>query len=247
MLVGLKEVLAEGKAKGIAVGSFNTPNLECLIAVLDAAEELDVPVIVAHAQIHEPIAPLDKIGPVMVALARAARVKVCVHLDHGEDEEYCRRAMDLGFTSVMIDYSTKDYEDNVLGTRRVVDMAHARGVDVESELGRLPQREGGAEDDGMVEVVLAGLVDALDALVFAVHAVVAPRPGARQGVDCECHGIGIGDEVLKREFPVFGGDAYVFSRTKRKRILHLLLDFTEVKMGKPQMPLPRAAARDDVV
>ena len=59
--------------------------------------------------------------------------------------------MDLGFTSVMIDYSTKDYEDNVLGTRRVVDMAHARGVDVESELGRLPQREGGAEDEGARE------------------------------------------------------------------------------------------------
>ena len=68
MLVGLKEVIEEGKARGIAVGNFNTPNLECLIAVLDAAEELDVPVIIAHAQCHESIAPLDKIGPVMVEL-----------------------------------------------------------------------------------------------------------------------------------------------------------------------------------
>jgi fructose-bisphosphate aldolase class II len=143
MLVGLKEVLAEGKKRGIAVGNFNTPTLECLIAVLDAAEELDVPVIIAHAQIHDPIAPLDKIGPVMVELAKRAKVKVCVHLDHGEDFEYCKRAMDIGFTSIMIDYSTLPYEENVAGTAKVTEYAHSRGVDVESELGSLPQREGG--------------------------------------------------------------------------------------------------------
>lgn len=145
MLVGLKEVIAEGKRRKIAVGNFNTPNLECLIAVLDAAEELDVPIILAHAQCHEDVAPLDRIGPVMVELAKRSRVKVCVHLDHGEDFEYCKRAMDLGFTSVMIDYSTLPYEENVKGTRAVVDYAHAHGVDVEAELGALPQREGGTE------------------------------------------------------------------------------------------------------
>ena len=59
MLVGLKDILAEGKARGIAVGSFNTPNFECLSAVLDAAEELDVPVIIAHAQCHEEFAPIE--------------------------------------------------------------------------------------------------------------------------------------------------------------------------------------------
>ncbi len=145
MLVSLKEILTEGKDKQIAVGSFNTPNLECLSAVLDAAETLNVPVIVAHAQCHESVSPLDRIGPAMVALAKSAKVNVCVHLDHGEDFEYCRRAIELGFTSVMIDYSTKAYEENAAGTREVVDYAHARGVDVEAELGALPQREGGGE------------------------------------------------------------------------------------------------------
>ena len=145
MLVGLKEVIAEGKKRNIAVGSFNTPNLECLLAVLDAAEELGVPVIIAHAQCHEDVAPLDKIGPVMVELAKRSRVKVCVHLDHGEDFEYCKRAMEIGFTSVMIDCSTLPYDENVKGTREVVDYAHAHGVDVEAELGALPQREGGGE------------------------------------------------------------------------------------------------------
>ena len=145
MLVGLKEVLAEGKKRNIAVGSFNTPNLECLLAVLDAAEELDVPVIIAHAQVHEEVSPLDKIGPVMVALAKHSKVKVCAHLDHGESFEYCKQAIDLGFSSVMIDYSTLTYEENVAGVKKVVDFAHANGVDVEAELGALPQREGGGE------------------------------------------------------------------------------------------------------
>ena len=145
MLAGLKEVIAEGKAKNIAIGSFNTPNLECLLAVLDAAEELDVPVIISHAQCHEGVAPLDKIGPVMVELAKRSKVKVCVHLDHGEDFDYCKRAIELGFTSVMIDYSTLSYDENVKGTKEVVDFAHANGVEVEAELGALPQREGGGE------------------------------------------------------------------------------------------------------
>jgi fructose-bisphosphate aldolase class II len=145
MLAGLKEVIAEGRSRKIAVGSFNTPNLECLLAVLDAAEELNVPVIIAHAQCHESVAPLEKIGRVMVELAKASKVKVCVHLDHGEDFEYCKRAIELGFTSVMIDYSTKSYDENVAGTREMVEYAHAHGVDVEAELGALPQREGGGE------------------------------------------------------------------------------------------------------
>lgn len=151
MLAGLKEVVAEGKKRNIAIASFNTPNLECLLAVLDAAEELDVPVIISHAQCHEGVAPLDKIGPVMVELAKRSKVKVCVHLDHGEDFEYCKRAMDLGFTSVMIDYSALPYEENAAGTREVVDYAHSRGVEVEAELGALPQREDGGESGATVD------------------------------------------------------------------------------------------------
>lgn len=145
MLVGLKDVLQEGKKRNIAIGSFNTPNLECLLAVLEGAEELDVPVIISHAQCHEDVAPLNQIGPVMIELAKRSKVKVCVHLDHGEDFEYCKKAIGLGFTSIMIDYSTLSYEENVKGTREVVDYAHKNGVDVEAELGALPQREGGGE------------------------------------------------------------------------------------------------------
>lgn len=147
MLAGLKEVLEEAKKRNIAIANFNTPNLETLIAVLEAAEELDVPLIIAHAQLHERIAPLHMVGPMMVELAKRSKVKVCVHLDHGEDFEYCKRAIDIGFTSIMIDFSDLPYDENTKGTRQVVDYAHAHGVDVEGELGALPEREGSEAQD----------------------------------------------------------------------------------------------------
>lgn len=193
MLVGLKEVIAEGKKRNIAVGNFNTPNLECLLAVLDAAEELDVPVIIAHAQCHEGIAPLDKIGPVMVELAKRSRVKVCVHLDHGEDFEYCKRAMEIGFTSVMIDNSTLSYDENVKGTREVVDYAHAHDVDVEAELGALPQREGGGESTN---------VDPSD--LYTKPALV-PDFLAKTGIDALAIAFGTAHGIYKKK-PVLNMD-----------------------------------------
>lgn len=188
MLVGLKEVLAEGAKRKIGVANFNTPNLECLLAVLQAAEDLDVPLIIAHAQIHEPFAPIDKIGPVMVELAKRSKVKVCVHLDHGEDAEYCKRAIDLGFTSIMIDYSTKSYEENVAGTKEMVEYAHAKGVDVEAEFGCMPSREGGEGETALKpedlytkpELVPAFLAETgVDALAIAfgtAHGIYKVKP-----------------------------------------------------------------------
>ena len=188
MLVGLKEITAEGKKRGIAIGNFNTPNLECLIAVLDAAEELDVPIIIAHAQCHEDVAPLDKIGPVMVELAKRSKVKVCVHLDHGEDFEYCKRAIALGFTSIMIDFSTLPYEENLKGTAEVVKYAHEHGVDVEAELGSMPAREGGGEEitvskeslytnpELVPEYVLKTGVDALAIAFGTAHGIYKEKP-----------------------------------------------------------------------
>lgn len=145
MLATLKEVCEIAKTTNMAVGSFNTPNSASIWAVIEAAEELNVPVIIAHAQCHDYAAPLDKIAPLMIAAAKNAKVPVCVHLDHGEDFEYCKRAIAHGFTSIMIDYSTLSYEENVKGTKEVTDYAHVHGVDVEAELGALPQREGGGE------------------------------------------------------------------------------------------------------
>ena len=143
MLVNLVEILKKAEEKKCAVGAFNTPNLECITAVLNAAERLNVPVIIAHAQLHEPVAPLAVIGPVMVEKARQAKVPVCVHLDHCETLDYMQQALDLGFTGAMYDGSLLPYEENLANTRKAVAMARPYHCGVEAELGALASREGG--------------------------------------------------------------------------------------------------------
>lgn len=143
MLVNLKEILALAEEKKCAVGAFNTPNLECINAVLSAAEKLNVPVILSHAELHEAVSPLAEIGPVMVQAARNARVPVCVHLDHCETPDYMAQALKLGFTGVMYDGSTLSYAENLANTKKAVAMATAYNCGVEAELGALASREGG--------------------------------------------------------------------------------------------------------
>ena len=147
MLATLNDVMKIAEGKNIAVGSFNTPNLEALQAVIEAAEELDLPVIIQFAQCHEPWIPLAMIGPIMVNAAKKSKVPVCVHLDHGETLEYLQQALDMGFTSIMYDGSTLSYEENLENTKRAVAMATKTGASVEAELGSMGRRESGAGDD----------------------------------------------------------------------------------------------------
>lgn len=143
MLVNLEYVLKIAEEKNCAIGSFNTPNLENMIAVISAAEELNVPVIIMHAQCHEEYAPLDIVGPIMLLMAKKAKVPVCVHLDHCEDLDYLKRAIDIGFTSVMLDASSLPYDENVKMTKEAVCLAHPKNISVEAEIGVLGGREAG--------------------------------------------------------------------------------------------------------
>lgn len=147
MLATLNEVMEIAEERKIAIGSFNTPNLESLQAVIEAAEELELPVIIQFAQCHEPWIPLSVIGPIMVETARRAAVPVCVHLDHGETLEYLQQALDLGFTAVMYDGSVLPYEENLANTKKTVEMAKMTGASVEAELGSMGRRESGAGDE----------------------------------------------------------------------------------------------------
>ena len=137
MLATLNEVMKIAEEKKIAIGSFNTPNLESLQAVIEAAEELKLPVIIQFAQCHEPWIPLDVIGPIMVEHAKKSKVPVCVHLDHGETLKYLQRALDIGFTAIMYDGSTLSYEENLANTKLAVVMASGTGASVEAELGSM--------------------------------------------------------------------------------------------------------------
>ncbi len=155
MIATLKEVLQAAEDKKIAIGAFDTPNLESLCAAIAAAEEVELPTIIMHAQCHESLCPLDVIGPIMVEHAKKAKVPVCVMLDHGEDLDYLKRSLEMGFTAVMYDGSTTPYEENVKTTCEAVKLAASYGADVEAEIGSMGKREFGAgtpgeEDDAKI-------------------------------------------------------------------------------------------------
>lgn len=147
MLVSLKEILKIAEARKIALGSFNTPNLASLQAVIQAAEELNEPVVIMHAQIHEEmgVCKMDEIAPVMLFMADRAKVPVCVHLDHGTDLDYVKRALDLGFTSVMYDGSPLDTQLNCAYTSMTVELARKYGASVEAEIGSMGKRDKNAK------------------------------------------------------------------------------------------------------
>ncbi len=144
MLVTLKEILNLCEARNCAVGSFNTPNLEAIMAVIGAAEELNVPVVIQMAQVHEEIMPLSVIGPIMVEMAERSTVPVAVHLDHGETLDYLYRALNMGFTSIMYDGSTLPFDENAANTQMAVAMAKRHGASVEAEIGSMGKRESGS-------------------------------------------------------------------------------------------------------
>lgn len=185
MLVNLVEILNLAEEKHFAVGAFNTPNLECILAVVDTAEKLNVPVILSHAQLHEEVAPLDKIGPVMLEAARRAKVPVCVHLDHCETLDYMARALELGFTGVMYDGSTLPYAENLENTKKAVAMARPYNCGVEAELGALASREGGGasasgpvytDPDQAVEFCQKTGIDALAPSFGTAHGIYKSKP-----------------------------------------------------------------------
>ena len=146
MLVGLKEILKTAEEKKCAVGMFNATGFDGLQAVIGAAEELDEPVILAHAEVHNVYNDISFVGPAMIAAARNASVPVCVHLDHGVTMKMVCRALRLGFTSVMIDTSALPFEENLRVTKEVTRIAHDMGADVEAELGRLVTGEDGKKE-----------------------------------------------------------------------------------------------------
>lgn len=185
MLVNLNEILKLAEKKECAVGAFNTPNFECVNAVLAAAEKLNLPVIISHAELHEEVSPLTKIGPVMVQAAQNAKVPVCVHLDHCETLDYMQQALDIGFTGVMYDGSTLPYEKNLTNTMKAVAMARVYNCGVEAELGALASREGGAltasgpvytDPDEAVAFCRETGIDALAPSFGTAHGIYKSKP-----------------------------------------------------------------------
>jgi fructose-bisphosphate aldolase class II len=130
-------LLIPARRKAYAVGAFNINNLESLLAVAEAADEEKSPVIVAVTPSAIKYAGLAYLTKIVKTAAESTPVPMSLHLDHGEDFETVSKCIAAGFTSVMIDGSFLKFEENVALTKRVVDLAHPKGVSVEAELGRL--------------------------------------------------------------------------------------------------------------
>lgn len=152
-LVSMKDMMIKGKKEGYAIGQFNLNNLEYAQAILQAAEEEQSPVILG---VSEGAARYMGGFTTVVHMVKGlmhdyqTTVPVAIHLDHGSSFEKCKEAIEAGFTSVMIDASSKPLAENIKITNEVVEYAHAKGISVEAELGVV----GGEEDDVIADGVI---------------------------------------------------------------------------------------------
>ncbi len=142
-LVTTKEMFRKAYEGGYAIGAFNVNNMEIVQAITEAAGEARSPVILQVSAGARKYAKQEYLMALAKAAIADANIDLALHLDHGADFEICKACIDGGFTSVMIDGSHHTFEDNIALTKKVVEYAHAHGVVVEGELGRLA----GVEDD----------------------------------------------------------------------------------------------------
>jgi len=194
MLVSLKEMLADARAKHYAIPAFDISNLDMLLSVLDACEEQRSPALLMALGVDLE----GKALPVLTAAVREAAkhysVPVCFHLDHAANLEQIRRACEAGFSSVMFDGSVLPFAENAARTREVVDYAHAIGVTVEAELGHVGNAMVGNEADSArnespedtltvpeeaAKFVELTDVDALAVAIGTAHGVYAKTPTLR--------------------------------------------------------------------
>ena len=185
MYVTTKEMLRAAQAGKYAIGAFNCENMEMAMAIVAAAEAQKAPVMLQTTPSTVSYAGLDMFYANVRALAERASVPVALHLDHGSSYELAIAAMDAGYSSVMIDGSHESFEDNIAVSRRVVEVASAKDIPVEAELGKV----GGKEDDldggsgngytdptDAVEFVKATGVSSLAVAIGTAHGVYVGTP-----------------------------------------------------------------------
>lgn len=146
MLVNMRDLLSDAQKGNYAVGSFSVANMEMVLGVIKAAEELNAPIILQIAEVRLKQSPLEIIGPLMVAAAKNSKVPVAVHFDHGKTIEKITQALDIGFTSVMFDGSHLPLDENIEFTKKIIEIARKYDASVEAEIGCVGGSEDGSED-----------------------------------------------------------------------------------------------------
>ncbi len=148
-LVKMKQLLLQAQKENRGCGAFSVGNMEMVKGAIRAAEELNTPIILQIAEVRLKHSPLHLMGPMMVQAAKEAKVDVAVHLDHGLTMPVVEKALELGFTSVMLDASTLPFEENMERVKQVVRLAAGYGATVEAELGLVGGSEDGSTDHGI--------------------------------------------------------------------------------------------------
>lgn len=162
-LVTTKEMFEKSMKEGFGIGAFNVNNMELIQGIVDAAAENNSPVILQASSSAIKYARIKYLMKMVeAAVEEHPNIPIAIHLDHGPDFETCKMCVDNGFTSVMFDGSKYDFEENIRLTKEVVDYAHAHGVVVEAELGKLA----GIEDDVNVSASDAMYTDPAQAEEF---------------------------------------------------------------------------------
>ena len=182
-LINTKEMLAKAYEGGYAIGAFNVNNMEIIQGITQAAKSLSAPLILQVSSGAREYANHIYLTKLVEAAVIETDLPIALHLDHGDTFELCKSCIDGGFTSVMIDGSHHDYEDNVALTKKVVDYAHQFGVTVEGELGQLA----GIEDDVNISAEDASFTDPDQVLDFVT----------RTGVDSLAIAIGTSHGAFK--------------------------------------------------
>ncbi|WP_068458131.1 class II fructose-1,6-bisphosphate aldolase [Aedoeadaptatus pacaensis] len=185
MLVTGKQILQHADEHGYAVGAFNVNNMEIIQAIAQAADELRAPVILQASQGAIKYAGIEYITSLVKTTAQQIDVPIALHLDHGTDFNEIMSCIRNGFTSVMIDASKHELEENIRLTKEIVKIAHAVGVSVEAELGKI----GGTEDQIVVSEAEATYTDPEEARIFVEET----------GVDSLAIAVGTAHGVYKGE------------------------------------------------
>lgn len=221
-LITSKEIFAKALTKDYAVGAFNVNNMEIIQGIVDAAKEENAPVILQVSAGARKYARPAYLLKLVEAAIEDSGLDIVLHLDHGEDYDICKKCVDDGFTSVMIDGSKHSFEENIALTKKVVEYAHSKGAVVEAELGKLA----GVEDNIKVDARSATFTDPDEAAEFV----------ERTGVDSLAIAIGTSHGAYK-----FKGEPYLdFERLKR---IHELIPNTPLVLHGASTVLPEFVAR----
>ena len=211
------EMFKKSLKSDYAVGAFNVNNMEIIQGIVDAAKQEQAPIILQVSAGARKYAKPAYLLKLVEAAMMDTGLDICLHLDHGEDFEICKQCIDGGFTSVMIDGSKHPFEDNVALTKKVVEYAHAHGVVVEAELGKLA----GVEDNIKVDSKFATYTDPEEAAEFV----------EKTGVDSLAIAIGTSHGAYK-----FSGDPQL--DFDRLREIHKLIPDTPLVLHGASTVLP---------